>query len=377
MYSNNLLTSGKTHYDPFGMLLEGRNFEADYRFGFQNQEVDEEFWGGAVSFKYRVEDARLGRFFAVDPLSNSYPWNSPYAFCENKVGLGIELEGAELQELNSSFFNMKGSGGFTGLGYGVNGPVLCKPTAYEIAIVNRNVPEPLKYADGTLRFSVGSLDMTPTGGSLAAENPYGVITSQSDYHSPDWSWNQYNVENALSISDQGVYPHYNQPKNYPNSGFYMSVDADIEAGLNQSTSPKVYGKVYNSSGLGNAPQEFGSWVKMYQSIPIWLAIGDLGNNKRNFNIAINLVDNYIALNTTDILATLNISNIPGAFRANMINYVMDGTLPKITDETGKVNSDQLRWNLYYQYYGGQALRGLWKQESVDKYNKEGNLWEGN
>lgn len=53
------------------------------------------------------------------------------------------------------------------------------------------------------------------------------------------------------------------------------------------------------------------------------------------------------------------------------------TLPKITDETGKVNSDQLRWNLYYQYYGGQALRGLWKQESVDNYNKDVNLWEGN
>jgi len=39
--------------------------------------------------------SRLGRFFAVDPLSSEYPWNSPYAFSENRVLDGIELEGLE------------------------------------------------------------------------------------------------------------------------------------------------------------------------------------------------------------------------------------------------------------------------------------------
>ncbi len=367
-------------YYPFGMILKGRSNALsgeNYRFGFQNQEADKEYWGGAVSFEYRVEDARLGRFFAVDPLSNSYPWNSPYAFCENKVGLGIELEGAELQELNSSMFKMKGTGGFTGLGYGVSGPVLCKPTAYEIMIVNRNVPEPLKYSDGTLRFTIGSLDMTPTGGSLAAENPFGIITSKTDLNSPDWAWNQYNAENALSISDQGVYPHYNQPKNYPNSGFYMSVNADIEADLKYTTSSKSFSGVYNSGGLANAPQEINSWINMFQSIPIWNANYDLGENRRNFNTAINMVDNYILANGTDILESLNISNIPGSFRATLINYVMDGTLPKITDDTDKINSNQLWWNIWTQYYGAQILGSQWKKESQDKYNADINLYEGN
>jgi hypothetical protein len=43
-------------------------------------------------------DPRIGRFFAVDPLAPDYPWNSPYSFQENKLGLGTELEGRELKE---------------------------------------------------------------------------------------------------------------------------------------------------------------------------------------------------------------------------------------------------------------------------------------
>lgn len=42
-----------------------------------------------------MHDPRVGRFFAVDPLSDSYPWNSPYAFSENRVTNAVELEGLE------------------------------------------------------------------------------------------------------------------------------------------------------------------------------------------------------------------------------------------------------------------------------------------
>jgi len=66
-----------------------------YRYGFQNQETDPEMLGGAVAFKYRVHDARIGRFLSVDPLAPDYPWNSPYAFSENDLIRAIELEGLE------------------------------------------------------------------------------------------------------------------------------------------------------------------------------------------------------------------------------------------------------------------------------------------
>ena len=43
-----------------------------------------------------MHDPRVERFFARDPIFNSYPWNSPYAFSENRVIDGVELEGLEV-----------------------------------------------------------------------------------------------------------------------------------------------------------------------------------------------------------------------------------------------------------------------------------------
>ncbi len=85
-------------YSPFGVQLDGRTISGDsYRNGFQNQEKDDELKGAgnSVNYKYRMHDPRVGRFFAVDPLSNEYPWNSSYAFSENKVIAWVELEGLE------------------------------------------------------------------------------------------------------------------------------------------------------------------------------------------------------------------------------------------------------------------------------------------
>ncbi len=41
-------------------------------------------------------DARIGRFLSIDPLAGKYPWNSPYAFSENRVIDAVELEGLEI-----------------------------------------------------------------------------------------------------------------------------------------------------------------------------------------------------------------------------------------------------------------------------------------
>jgi hypothetical protein len=65
------------------------------KYGFNGQEVDKDLWGGSVVFKYRIEDARLGRFFSVDPLAPKYPWYTPYQVAGNKVINSIELEGLE------------------------------------------------------------------------------------------------------------------------------------------------------------------------------------------------------------------------------------------------------------------------------------------
>ncbi|MBK9273302.1 MAG: hypothetical protein IPM49_02025 [Flavobacteriales bacterium] len=84
-------------YDAFGSLLDERHAFA-YRFGFQGQEQDDEIHddpGTSYAFEYRMHDARVGRFWNLDPLAGRFPHNSPYAFSENKVIDHKELEGLE------------------------------------------------------------------------------------------------------------------------------------------------------------------------------------------------------------------------------------------------------------------------------------------
>ena len=78
------------------MLVPNRHGSSDrYRYGFQGQEKDDELKGegNSLNYTFRMHDPRMGRFFAVDPLARSYPWNSPYAFSENRVIDGIGERG--------------------------------------------------------------------------------------------------------------------------------------------------------------------------------------------------------------------------------------------------------------------------------------------
>src|SRR5690554_4371507 len=79
-----------------------------YRYSFQNQEHHDEIRGKGnyINYKYRGYDPRVGRLdWLVDPLAKDYPWNSPYAFSENRVLDAIELEGAEsLSTHKADFF---------------------------------------------------------------------------------------------------------------------------------------------------------------------------------------------------------------------------------------------------------------------------------
>ena len=79
------------------MLMPERFGGGDYRYSFQGQEADNEVKGkgNSVNYKYRMHDARLGRFFAVDPLTSKYPFYSPYHFSSNSPIISVELEGLE------------------------------------------------------------------------------------------------------------------------------------------------------------------------------------------------------------------------------------------------------------------------------------------
>jgi RHS repeat-associated protein len=86
-------------YLPFGQIMPNRHgyTGTKYRFGFQDQEIDDELKGedNSVNFTYRMSDPRLGRFFAVDPLTKTYPYLTPYQFASNSPIYLVEVEGLE------------------------------------------------------------------------------------------------------------------------------------------------------------------------------------------------------------------------------------------------------------------------------------------
>jgi len=67
-----------------------------YQYKYQGQERQDELGLNWDSFKWRNYDYAIGRFMNIDPLAEDYVYNTPYAIQENKIGLGIELEGLEL-----------------------------------------------------------------------------------------------------------------------------------------------------------------------------------------------------------------------------------------------------------------------------------------
>ena len=80
-------------YYPFGMLYNEHPTGGTpvNKYLHQGQEYQEEL--GWNQFKWRNADPAIGRFFNIDPLAESYTYNSTYAFSENRVVNGIELEG--------------------------------------------------------------------------------------------------------------------------------------------------------------------------------------------------------------------------------------------------------------------------------------------
>ena len=136
------------------MLVPNRHGQADsYRYGFQRQEKDDEVKGegNSINYKFRMHDPRVGRFFAVDPLVKEYPHNSSYAFSENRVVDGLELEGLEVILVNGY------------LGWGPNTPTQKEMQNYW---GKNNFPEKLgNYLNETdIRYTSGHRASMLTGG---------------------------------------------------------------------------------------------------------------------------------------------------------------------------------------------------------------------
>lgn len=121
--NDGLITSSEIrreqNYYPFGLEHQGYNgsmYGAKNNLKtYQKQEFTEDLGLNTHEWKYRVSDPAIGRFWQIDPLAEGYYYNSTYAFQENKMGMGIELEGLELYK-----FPVDGSGIARAVESGIN-----------------------------------------------------------------------------------------------------------------------------------------------------------------------------------------------------------------------------------------------------------------
>jgi RHS repeat-associated protein len=93
------------HYYPFGLVMSGISSKAAGSLAnhkkFINQEFNEDLGLDLYEFRYRNHDPQIGRFIEIDPLADKYVYNSTYAYAENKVINGFDLEGLEFFGFNT------------------------------------------------------------------------------------------------------------------------------------------------------------------------------------------------------------------------------------------------------------------------------------
>lgn len=90
--------SSANDYYAFGMQMPIRKFSTKvYKYGFNGKENDNEVKGDGNQQDYgmRVYDPRLAKFLSVDPLSNKYPYLTPYQFAGNSPIKFVDLDGLE------------------------------------------------------------------------------------------------------------------------------------------------------------------------------------------------------------------------------------------------------------------------------------------
>jgi RHS repeat-associated protein len=89
-------------YYPFGMTMGGTNGRyytagEKYRYSFNGKEDDTE--SGIQDYGMRMYDKSIGRFLSVDPLTDEYPFYSPYQFASNTPILAVDVDGLESSEV--------------------------------------------------------------------------------------------------------------------------------------------------------------------------------------------------------------------------------------------------------------------------------------
>jgi len=278
----------ETHYYPFGLTMAGISSKAAGKLEnhqkFTGQILDADLGLNWYQFRYRTHDPQIGRFIQIDPLAHKYSHNSTYAYAENKVTIGIDLEGLELLPFNSAWFRAatesKSQAQYGGT----------KVWKDRVDIVVDNVPKVFRDASGSPLFNASSVGVTPEGKTVAGNG--AQLRSGNDLPPiPEWSWSNPNI----TPNDQ-------------TAGGYLGNDVKNNRAFADQHRRSV-----------SILTEGYKWYDTYANkVPVWNAYGQLYDNQNSFDNAVKMVGkNPMGFGTT-----------PG-MRVDVVNFVNDGSLPTL------------------------------------------------
>lgn len=76
--------------------MPARKFGNENRYGFNGKERDKDMHSlTAYDYGFRIYNPAIGKFLSVDPLTQSYPFYTPYQYAANSPILSVDIDGLE------------------------------------------------------------------------------------------------------------------------------------------------------------------------------------------------------------------------------------------------------------------------------------------
>jgi RHS repeat-associated protein len=300
-----------------------------YHYGFNGKLKDNEWAGVGNHYDYaaRRYDSRIARFISVDPLKQKFPWWTPYAFAGNTPIQAIDLEGLEILNVNSSMYKMKYAGS----------ALITTTTKSELRDLNiihinsQNVPS-----------------------NYSIENAFNVGThGENDYNAKPYSGAR--IRQTYGSSDDLGDPDSREQKGVD---IVTQKRPRIVGGtriiVKERSGPVSGNGAYSAVTAFVDAFKWGSNV--FSGNKELIADFDEDRLRGGFYESTNLVDK--TLSSPRLGPVLNYAqkmNSIGNFRADLINYVTDGTAPNSYKE-GMSNGQKAAYDKSVRSLGNWILK---------------------